>query len=464
MTLTDLEIKTRLRDQRIRAGEIAPVPVDLALRVRRLAREQRRRRVALTAAGIAAALVFVGLPVLASGLTGQPSRGESAAPSGRTFSPSAARGLYALPPRGDLAGDEEWLAAVAALAWEPPEPSWYPPGVEIPDPAADTRRVAFAADVPSGRVALVLGMVGRQLVHAWFTGPDGAAADVMELATMPGQSGINALALVDAPAPSAPTVTLIVVTEPGDTIDRGLTPVVESSGEVRVGRVEVDVENGIGVAEVPAPWPWSGDVQIHRANGAGGRGLQVEDSARLRGDPTAPGVSDATPADPRGLRDLTNWEMAASLAGSQVTTYGLTAEQAQPTLLAAGPLGSHVRQYGELYGMTHPSGATSTWLLTYPMDRPDAGPQSFDFAPAPAGTALLNRVIAVQASAGLLVSAPAGAEAQALDASGAVLAKVPLDDGAGTASLGAGQSAVSVRILGRDGDVLAEVPVTGVDG
>lgn len=463
MTLSDLDLETRLRDQRTRADEIPPAPLDLAQRVRVRAREQRRRRVAMTAAGIAATLVFVGLPVLASGLIGEGTRGESAAPSGRSFTPSPPRGLYALPPRGDLARDKEWLAAVAARNWEP-EPNWYPPGVDVPDPSADTRRVAFAGDVPSGRVALVLGMVGRQIVHAWFTGPEGADAEDMELATMPSQSGINALALVDAPAPSAPTVTLIVVAEPGDTIDRGLAPVVESSGEVRYGRVVVDVENGIGIAEVPAPWRWRGDVQIHRANGAGGRGLQMEDSVRLRGDLSGPGTADVAPDDPRGLSALTNAGMAASVAGSQVSLYGLTAEQARPTLLAAGPLGSRERQYGELYGMTHPSGATSTWLITYPTDSAAAGPQMFELPPAAAGTALLERVIAVQANAGLILSVPAGVEAQALDASGAVLVTVPLARGAGSGSLGVDQGVVRVRILDGDGDGLAEVPVTRVGG
>ena len=75
MTLSDLDLETRLRDQRTRTGEIPPAPVDLVQRVRERAREQRRRRVALSAAGIAAALVFVGLPVLTSGLLGNGSEG-----------------------------------------------------------------------------------------------------------------------------------------------------------------------------------------------------------------------------------------------------------------------------------------------------------------------------------------------------------------------------------------------------
>jgi hypothetical protein len=464
VTISDSELEAGLRDLRSRAAVLAPPPEDLAQRTRERYRARRRSRAALAAGGLVALVVLVGVPVVAATVAEAP-RGEVADPSERTSAPSRAPSLYSLPTRGSLADDDDWLTDVAALDWGPVDPALQPPGTEVPEPPLDSRKVAFAGDVPSGRVALVLGLEDNRLVHAWFTGSEGAAADEMELASFPSASGHeDALALRDAPDPTIRAVTLVVVGQPGDTVDIGLTPVVEASGETRADRLDVDVEDGIATVEVDIPepfWRTGGDVRVRRSGGAD-RGMTIEDSDRLRGDvPSPPLVADIRPADPRGLLDRTDPAASAWPAASQVADYGLTAEQAGLTLLAAGPLGARVDQYGELYGMTHPSGATSTWLVTYSPGAPDRGSSLVTFPPAPAGTALLDRVIAVQAMAGLLVSAPSGVEAQVVDDSGAVLLTVPLERGAATAPFTDQRYGSTVRILGADGDVLAETPLVG---
>jgi hypothetical protein len=459
VTISDTEVEAGLRRLRTRADEIAPPAADLAQRTRERYRAQRRTRAAWAAGGLVAALVLLGVPVVASTIGAQPLGSEVATPSERTFTPSPPTGLYALPTRGGLADDEDWLAEVAALEW--PDGAEQPPGIPTPDAPVDTRRVAFAGDVPSGRVALVLGMDGRFVAYTWLVGPRGADAGEMVPATSPTHAGPDdALILIDAPSPSAPTLTLVVVGQPGDRASRSLTPVVDAAGKLHTDRVDLDVRDGIGIAQVAAPWPWGGPAGNVQLEGVS-RGAQMVDSDRLRGDRTQLEISPSVPLeDPRGLAGRTRREPAASMAMSMVTNFGLTEEQARPTLLAAGPLGARLGQYGELYGMTHPSGATSTWLLTYAPALPDHGAQIYEGPLAPAGTALLDRVIAVRAMNGLLVSAPAGVGAQVLDTAGAVLTTVPLEGGAGTGSLDEPAAAASVRIVDGDGDVLGEAPVT----
>ena len=462
MTISDSELEAGLRDLRTRAAGVVP-PEDLAQRTRERHRSQRRSRATLAAGGLVAALVLVGVPVVASTL-GEAPRGEVADPSRPTV-PAQSSSLYSLPTRGGLAGDDGWLSDVAALDWGPVDAAMQPPGTDVPSPPLDSRTVAFAGDVASGRVALVLGLEDDLLVHAWFTGPEGAAADEMELASFPSSSGHDdALALRDAPDPATRAITLVVVGLPGDRVDIGLTPVVEASGELRADRIDVDVDDGIATAEVDLPepfWRFGGDVRVRRADGTD-RGTSMEDSDRFRGGvPSSSVLADVVPADPRGLLDRTDQATTGWTTAGQVAEYGLTAEEARPTLLAAGPLGVRVNRYGELYGMTHPSGATSTWLVTYTPGAPDRGSSLVTFPPAPAGTALLDRVIAVQAMAGLLVSAPSGVEAQVVSASGAVLLTVPLERGAATAPFGDQRYGTTVRILDGDGEVLAETPLVG---
>lgn len=187
------------------------------------------------------------------------------------------------------------------------------------------------------------------------------------------------------------------------------------------------VDDGVGIAEIPTPWAWGSLGPVVHVQGAPApQGMQMGDSVRLRGGGLGHAPTAAI-ADPRGLGDRIQREQAEQTAGWQLEMYGLTVDQAQPTLLAAGPLGTRA-SHGELYGVTHPSGATELWVVTYASEQPEAGGQWFNVPPAPAGTALLDRVIAVRELDGLLVSAPAGARAEVLDASGNVIAEAPIRD------------------------------------
>jgi len=455
VTISDIELEAGLRDLRDRTDHLFPPPADLAQRTRERYRAQRRTRTAMAAGGLLLLLVFVGLPVAASTFAADPQRGQTATPSSHTFRPAAPTGLYALPTRGDLADDDEWLAAVTELDWGPVDTSSLPAGMSVPDPSVGSRRVAFAGDVATGRVALVLGMDGRNLAYAWFIGPEDADPDEMALATMPGHVGPDDfLGLVDAPGPDAPDRSLIVVAMPGDTMTWKGGATVSPSGEVEEQTFPLHLDDGIGTHEVSVPWEWDVDVRGPRDQRRGG---SLTDSDRSRPAGSAPG--EIAIADPRGLAATTVRENAQHLARAVLGDYSLVAANAQPTLLAAGPLGAQVGQYGELYGMTHPSGATEIWLATYAPSRPDSGVVISRFPPAPVGQALMERVIAVSAMAGLLVSAPEGAEAQVLDPAGLVLTTIPLTQGAGTGPMN-NPAASKVRILDAAGNIVGEGPVT----
>jgi hypothetical protein len=187
-------------------------------------------------------------------------------------------------------------------------------------------------------------------------------------------------------------------------------------------------------------------------------GAAISDSRRVGlGRPTH-----VVPADPRGLATqgaTSEWQ--ASSVGFLIAQYGLTAAEAGPTLLAAGPIGSG--RNAQLFGITFPSGATGMWLETFVPTNPDVGVMGVDLPFAPAGTALLDRVFAARTLGGLVVTAPSGVRADVLDASGAVLESLALTNGGGTGDLADPQSAASVRILDDTGAIVASTEIFRVD-
>ena len=116
---------------------------------------QQRLRGLRWAAAAAAVLVLGGAATLARPADVDPASQVAPASSRPGPAPPA---IYTDPPRGSLADDPAFLAAVAALPWSPP-PSGS--GFARPfDPA--TRRVVYAADVPGGqRWAVVMASYGR---------------------------------------------------------------------------------------------------------------------------------------------------------------------------------------------------------------------------------------------------------------------------------------------------------------
>jgi hypothetical protein len=457
MTLSDTDLEARLRrDLRARADDVPPAPRDLAALTRERHRSLRRREYGVLASAVAAALVLVGVPVVASTLASD-ERGQTAGPTTPGDPVGADEGIYTIPTRGGLADEDDWLADVAALPWrEEDASSPRDPGMELPEPPGDTRRVAYADDVPSGRVALVVGISNEEVVHAWFVGPRGADADEMTVANYPGMFGTDVVGLVDGES-DAETLTLVVVANPGDVVDRHLIPEVDAEGTVVTAEGErLDLVDGIAVLPVDRRWAESGAPLFVQRSRDTSYGVAMSDSLRVG----LARPSDVVPADPRGLAAAgATSEGQASSLGHILQQYGLTADEARPTLLAAGPIGSG--RNAALLGITFPSGATGMWLATFVRDNSSTSVMSVDLPFAPAGTALLDRVIAVRTLGGLVVSASSGARADVLDASGAVLDSLPLSNGAGTGVLTDPNASTDVRIVDGAGNVVTEIPIIG---
>jgi hypothetical protein len=461
VTLSDLDLETRLRAQRTRADETPPAPSDLVQRVRERAREQRRRRLALTAAGVAAALVFVGLPTLASGLLPEGSRGEPASRSSSSRSASLPSHID-LPTRGSLAADEEWLADVRALSWLPEDYESYPPEVELADPAIEDRKVVFAGDVPGGRVALVMArQANNSLLQAWFTGPEGASPGQMRLATTPTDGPRREpVALVSAPDPDTDDAVVVLVAQPGDEAEVLTGREVTASGEVREIWETMPLDDGAGGVALghPMVFPPSLEVRISRPGRAGEVYAQFQFGDQMGGIPAPLDV-----ADPRGLLGSADAEEVRWTVEHLVAQYGLPVEQLRPTLLFAGPVAAGSTTSVVLVGVTFPSGATTTSFAVY-WGPDDGGMTTTSMAldPAPAGTALLDRLIAIASSTVVTVSGPfAGVTAELYRDDGALYMTVPLVDGAGSAprAPSSGGRITTVRVLDADGNVLAESTV-----
>jgi hypothetical protein len=257
-----------LRDRLARLAEHAPAPRGAATAVRVVAdvRSHRRRAVAWAAAVLAIGGVLAAVPSTVSGLSpgsaadaGADGGAGAGAGVARAAAGDAGPSLYDLAPRGSLAGDAEFLAGVREIPWDGPEGG--------PGPAAGTRRVLFAGDVPGGsRWALVMGRVGPQLVYAWFTGPAGAAPGELVLVGAPARAGAEQpIALLDAGGATGP---LVVVGRPGDRA--GYSPSLDRDASGELGRTytELPVVDGVPLGEVDRPRAYgAGQVRVLRETG-----------------------------------------------------------------------------------------------------------------------------------------------------------------------------------------------------
>jgi hypothetical protein len=453
MTLSDTDLEARLRrDLRARADDLPPAPNDLAELTRRRHRLLRRREYRFAGAALAAAVLLVGVPVVGSTLATDYERGQTAGPGGSEALLPRDSELYNAPTRGGLAGDEAWLAAVGRLPWWPDSPH-RDPGMELTEPEVDSRHVAYADDVPSGRVALVVGSTGREVVRAWFVGPRGAQPSQMTVADFPGVYASDVVALVDG-EPDADTLTLVVVARPDDVVERFLPPVVDAEGNAEEGLETLELDDGIAVVEVERRWAESDAGLFVQLDDGSGVGVAISATSRVE----LADLSSVEPADPRGLTresELNPW--IAVDTGQQLQSYGLDPDRARPTLLAWGTIAAY--RSAVLVGVTFPSGATGMWLATYDPRNPGAGSVHILLPFGPAGTDLLDRVVAVGEGGGLVVSAPDGVRADVLDTSGSVLESLPMVDGAGTWPLRDPEAASSVRIVDEAGDTVAELPI-----
>jgi hypothetical protein len=451
MAPSDLDLEGRLRDLRRRADSVANPPPDLAETVRARDVRQRRAQLRLAAAGLAAATLFIGIPVVASSLESQ--RSQTADPS--ESAPAAEQVLFEEPTRGSLADDEEWLAGIAV---QPVPLDRLDPAPE--DPTIDGRHTAFGGDVPGGRVALeLIRLAGGTYVQAWFTGPPGAEAAEMSLVDLAPARPTDPLALVDMPDPASGQAVLTVVAFPGDEVEVLTGHTVTPSGEVRERWEEFAVEEGAGSAVIDSPVLWLRErLQLRISNGEGQDSLTPRLTDRTDAAEELPAVE---LADPRGMRVAVDESVLRTAIRHLVAGYGLRPEEMGLTLLVGGPV-EGLAAHALLVGATFPSGATVGFLAVYPDDA-GAG-QTFESLTAtgvaPAGTTLLDRVFAVELSDIVTISGPtAGARADVYDAEGALLASVPLVQGAGAGAVPS-QTPAEVRILDAAGGVLISARVT----
>ncbi len=238
--LDDQDVRDALH--RLAARVAPPRGADTADAAIALSRRQRRTRAAWAGGAVLLAVLAGAVPAVL------PDAGPVPGRVATDPTPQAAPALSDLPTRGSLAGDEGFVAGVAALEWSAPL------GVEgaVLVPPASTRQVQFAGDLPGGRRwALVVGADQGQGVAAWFGGPAGATpAELTVLAPPERYTRDSIAALLDT---TGAVPVLVVVGEPGDRARY-------SPGTVRlpdgsVGHVWTDLTGSGGalVAEVAAP-------------------------------------------------------------------------------------------------------------------------------------------------------------------------------------------------------------------
>ncbi len=241
----DADVRDALLRLAARAGP--PRDVDTADAALALARRRLRTRAAAAAGVLVAALVVATAPGLVPDVAvpEPPARGTPPAASPADLS-----------PRGSLAGDEAFLAGVAALDWS------TAPGDDGPPPA--DRQVVFAGDLPGGRRwALVVASDRGQLLHTWFGGPAGAAPGELTLLAAPERTGrATTFALLDTTG-AAPL--LVVVTRPGDGARYSPGTVRLADGTLGRAWTELAETAGVLAAAVPAPvYPGSEVVELVR--------------------------------------------------------------------------------------------------------------------------------------------------------------------------------------------------------
>ncbi|TFV88079.1 hypothetical protein E4P40_10650 [Blastococcus sp. CT_GayMR20] len=457
----DADLEGRLRDLRVRADDLAPAPADLVRAVRARHRRQRRTQLRFAAAGLAVALLFIGVPVIASTLDAQ--RSETAKPAEETPG-RAERALYGQPPRGSLADDEEWLAGIAARKLVPADPAEESSTSPVSEESIDVRATAFAGDVPGARVALVVARLrDDRVVQAWFTGPTGAEPEEMTLTELDDAPRTGPLALLDIPDPVRGEAVLVVAAFPGDAAEVMTGHVVTASGEIRERWEQVPIDDGAGWLGLDLPVVWLQNSTQLRI-GPGGEDWErisprLTERTAAAEDPGLLGL-----ADPRGLRGAVDEFQLRTAVRHLVSAFGSHPDELGLTLLAGGRVDG-LPANSLLVGATFASGATMGFVVVYPDDLGNPSmattyQSQTATGVAPAGTALLDRVFAVELAEVVTVSGPgSGMRAEIYDAEGVPLTTVPLVAGAGAGALPP-QTPSVVRIFDGSGALVAEAPVT----
>ena len=367
--------------------------------------------------------------------------------------------FFDMATRGTLAEDTAWVTGVAALPLLTALPA--------------ERHVVLATDVPEERIALVLGRAGSDTVAAWLVGPTGGPPGQMTLATTPfAVSGWDPVALWDVPPAQWTGGLVVVVGHPGDEFSflPGNSVAADGSQERVANRLPNT--DGVAVAPVgPPPAPSGTLVLINSRSGAWRLPPVLSDRAQVLAE--AP----VQPADPRGLRAGVDELRLQSLLRDMVAAYGLAPAQISPILLATGPVGDAGDQ-AVLVGATLPTGATVAWLGVAGSGPGEPVIRVVPTVPEAAGTALLDRVVAVPAGwavsrlplppadtppGWVVISGPrAGTTALLLGLDGEPLATLPLVGGAGVGPAPPGT--VAVRVLDARGSYAGQAPLVELPG
>ena len=362
----------------------APDP-DLYERVRAHRQRSDRRRLSALAAGLAALLVGVAVPVVLS-MSG-PNAGQNVA---RPSVPEA--DIFGVPTRGSLANDASFLEAVRRLSWDVPGVRVGAGELQIPNPPVETRSVVFAGDVAAGRWALIVGDntarptgeaanpevqtdIGAlsDIAAAWFVGPPGATPEQMLLSVFPrGIAPDQPASLYDGASGA-----LVVVAAPGDGIEISARPDVAADATVSRSYLDVSTSDGVAVATVEAnPFEGGGPPAVqYRVTRASVVVAEQSPDGYSAPDGTAiPYVEldylrqpvETQPGDPTGQEQ----QVAAQILGE----YGLRPDQLHLQVHYVGPLpGVGEAPAGlTVVTATFPSGAVLTraaWI------QQDSGPQ-----------------------------------------------------------------------------------------
>jgi len=449
-----------------------------------LARRQRsdRRRMASLAAGLAVVMVAVAVP-LGLSFVGKRDAQVAAPP------PTPAADVFSGPTRGSLAGEADFLTALTQLSWI--HPSQFPGDDPMfPNPPVETRHVAFAGDVASGRWAFIVGPNTTQptgdaadpdlqtdlgalsdLAGAWFVGPAGATPEQMTLVTIP--RGF----LPDMPASlyNGLTGALVVLGAPADFIEVSARPEVVADATVSRSYADTETTEGLAVLTV-APNAYAASagmpaVQYRVTRGGVVVAEQVPDSYN---DPS----NDEVPPDlvleylrapevPPGLEQ----EMDQHLAAEMVSEYGLTPDQLNLRVHYSGPApGTGLVAAVTVVTATFPSGAVLTraiWMELF-SDGGSGGVGCVDQL-SPAGAPAAERIIAFRCDRPqtgeqvpddpkslLVVLIPSGIGASSAVAVGSAgTSTIPLSD-PGFAVAAFPDGAERVQIVAADGTVLDE--------
>lgn len=204
-------------------------------------RLRRRRRLAAGGCLAAVALAVVGLVPLVQG--GAPDQVATV----------TADDPYLGAPRGSLAGDDAFVAAVARVPWLLPTGAAQPPVSE--------RHVVFAGEVPGGRWARVIAPLDGVWMGVWLTGPDDASAEQLTPADEADFDVGTAQVRADFADPAAP---LVVIGLPGDAVEISERTVIAADGTPERSYRAVDTVDGVAVTSVPDGFAAGFDVRVLR--------------------------------------------------------------------------------------------------------------------------------------------------------------------------------------------------------